>query len=317
MSVIKNGTTVASILYGGVDISSGFYSSVEVFTGDGYEIIQESAFLQTDRSIVPPPYDADGYNYNASAPKKTAELTIALGDISDFDHISFDFDNVGSFNSYGYILGTATINETTVTIFNEINSSGKIDIDTSDLSGEYSLKLKLEAKSNSSYRSYYSQAVLTARNIRGVYQPETPVIDDGFELNSDISRTPPPYDADGYNYGAIAPTKTATYEFDFGNVSDYNTVTFTWQNYIDEDIFSINSYGEIYAKYTDYYGIDQYIYSANLVHVSNTTGTSTIDVSTITGDMKLRFTVYAKSASPSRGAVSRAVLKISDIQKSS
>lgn len=316
MAIIKDGTTVASITYNNTSVSTGLYDGTTVFTSDGYVVIQESAFLETDRSFVPPPYDADGYNYNASAPKKEAELTIVLGDITSYDHISFDFDNSGSSNSYGVISGTATINETTVMIFNGINQNGTIDVDTSDLSGEYSLKLKIEAKSNSSYRGYSSKSVLTVSNIRGVFNSSTPVIVDGFVIDSGTSRVPPPYDDEGYNYGGIAPTLTDSVEYNFGNVTTVNSVTFNWQNYIDENNFSWNNYGQIYAKYIDYYGIEQYIYSANLAQVSNATGTITIDTSNITGNLSLRFMVYAKSASSSRGAVSRAILKVSNVQTS-
>lgn len=307
MAVSYNTSPASTISYNTSSVSTGTYNGTTVFNGSGAVVILASATLQTDVSQVPPPYDEQGYNYNATAPKKEADLSISLGDITSYSSISFDFTNDGSFNGYGYIRGTATINNTTIVIFDSINQTGTRIIDTSDLSGEYALRIHIEAKSNSSYRGYTTKAILNMTNICGNTGSVTPPVTNVFSIDSGTSQVPPPYDAQGYNYGGTAPAKSESYELELGDVTSKSSLTFTWYNY-DGDNHSGNGYGTIYGGYYDLDGIYQYLFNTP----GDTTGSVTIDLTSATGLKTIRFTVYAKSLSSYKNYTSNAVLKVSE-----
>lgn len=312
MAITYNGTAIADVTYNSTSIDSATYNETQIYTRSGYVVILANATLQTDESKVPPPYDSEGYNYNDHAPKKEADLSIPLGDITSYNHISFDWDNSKSYNAYGDVLGTASIGDTTKTIFTSVDSNGTVDIDVSELSGEYALRIHIEAQSRSSYRGYTTKTVLDMTNIRGVYSAITPVDSNKFLLDSGESYVPGPYDTQGYNYGSEAPTLTKTYTLDLGDVSSKSSLSFNWATYADDD-HSENDYGQVYAKYVDLNGEEQYLFNKTLSAITDTTGSVTISLSAYTGSKSLIFTVYARSRSSYRWYLSRSLLSVTNI----
>ena len=311
MAITYNGTNISSIEYDDNHVSSVSYDGTTVYTESGSVLILESASLETDISVVPPPYDENGYNYNDQAPKKTNTLSIPLGDITSYNCISFEWNNDGTYNAYGIVKGTVTINETTTELFDTINESKKTYIDVSDLSGEYSLRFYVEATSKSSYRGYVSKTALSIKNIYGVYESIQPE-DNSFVVDSGTSVVPPPYDENGYNYSSIAPEKEEQHIFDLGNVTSKTTFTFDWSNYKDDE-HSLNGYGQIYAKYVDLNGLDVYLFNKSLSEEEDLSGSVTIDLTNFTGNKSIIFKVYAKSESSYRGNSSRSMIYISNI----
>jgi hypothetical protein len=317
VSIQYNGTTIEGLSYNSIDVEAAFYESTQVYARTSSVLILASTTLQTETSVVPPPYDENGYNYNASAPKKTATLSVPLGDITSYNSITFRWDNEGSGNAYGDISGTVKVGEITKNLFSGLNASGEVTLDVSSLSGEYALRFDVEAQSRSSYKLYRSTAVLNLYNICGVTgSAPTPVpTGDSFSLNTGISVVPGPYDADGYNYSGSAPAKTDSHTLTV-DVTDKNTLTFAWSSNIsdDDEEKSRNDYGNISAKYVDPYGSEQYLYNKSQNQkTDDITHYESIDVSAFSGNISLEFTVYAKSASSYRGYSSRAVLYVTNI----
>lgn len=316
MGITYNSANVLNVTYNSATVTSVTYNSATVFNGGGSTVILASAFLETDVSQVPPPYDEGGYNYNSQAPKKEADLSIPLGDITNYNVVAFEFNNDDSINTYGEISGSATIGTIVVPIFNNLNQNGTISIDTSSLSGEYALRIHIEAKSWSSYRWYSTKAVLHMATIRGIASGSAPGSSSHIQIDSGESYVPGPYDSDGYNYGGIAPAKYEEQTIDIGDVTNKTTVTISWANWYDtyttlgeqERILATNDYGRIYATYTDQYGTEQFIYDKAYIGVDLDSGSITIDVTNNTGHLNITFRVYAKSESNYEWYRSRAVL---------
>ena len=310
MAVTYNSTAVSDISYNSNDISEGTYNGTTVFTDNQSVLIIESYHLETETSVVPPPYDEGGYNYSATAPEKTAGASLDLGDITNYNYITFEWNNKDSGNAYGDIKGWVIIYGVRLDLFtNIIYNQDRIfaAIDVSELTGSQMMDIHLSAKSRSSYRGYNSKAVLNLYNICGstapTPEPETDYSD--FTLDSGISVVPGPYDENGYNYNATAPTKEETYTLNLGDVTGLSEVSFHWDN-----AGTGNGYGDVYAKYKGLDNNDVILFRNNEYAGY---GDVTIDLTSYTGSKSILFTVYAKSRSSYRGYTSNATLNVSNI----
>ena len=316
MAITYNSTAVSDISYNSNDISEGTYNGTTVFTDNQSVLIIESYHLETETSVVPPPYDEGGYNYSATAPEKTALASLDLGDITNYNYITFEWNNIGTANGYGDFNGWVIIDGVRLDLFNNvIYNQDRISatIDVSSLSGSQMMDIHLSAKSRSSYRGYVTRASVNLYNISGstapTPEPETDY--SNFTLESGDSRVPGPYDENGYNYNGTAPTKTETYILNLGDVTDLSEVSFHWDN-----TGSAQGYGDVYAKYkglddSDVILFKKTVEGAGDVNVSY--GDVTIDLTSYTGNKSIVFTVYAKSRSSYRGSVSHVTLNVSNI----
>lgn len=306
MAITYNGTSVAVLSYNTTPISQATYNTTPVYASGN--ILIESYSLATDSSMVPPPYDENGYNYNATAPEKTAFASLDLGDITAYTQITFEWDNEGSSNSYGDISCWAIIHGQRVDVYSNTFSGTRrftATIDVSSLSGNQTMDIHLSAKSRSSYRGYISRATINMYNISAssgaIPDPGTTLAD--FTVDSGVSVVAPPYDANGYNYNATPSAQSNTYTLTI-DTTDKNSLTFNWNN-----TGSTNSYGTNYGKYTDIDSNDVILFEDSI----SGSGSVTIDISSYTGSQSIVFTAYAKSNSSYSGNQSRAVLNIKNI----
>lgn len=153
-----------AIFLNATDLNSVSYSDVEVFRKNVSRLIVSEVSAQTTESQVPGPYDSNGYNYSASAPKVDTWLNIDLGDVSGYDSLVFDWDNEGSGNAYGTVEGKISQwNGEDIDLYNGLNHSGSVTLPLYE--GVTQLNIYLWAKSGSSYRYYTSHAHITLRNV--------------------------------------------------------------------------------------------------------------------------------------------------------
>lgn len=71
------------------------------------------------------------------------------------------------------------------------------------------------------------------------------------------SRVPPPYDSNGYNYSASAPTVSQSLVIPLDDIGEYDTLTFSWDN-----AGSGNAYGMIRGVISNWNGEDIDLYSS-------------------------------------------------------
>lgn len=142
---------------GGIESDLGTRLDIDAFT------------LDSGESKVPPPYDAEGYNYDGTAPTKQESVQKSLGDLTQYNQLALVWDNQGSGNGYGEIYAKITIAGTDYTIFSGSSYyAGNIvtKIDITNVAGSQTATFKVYARSDSHYRGYTSQAVL---NIKSIY----------------------------------------------------------------------------------------------------------------------------------------------------
>lgn len=80
------------------------------------------------------------------------------------------------------------------------------------------------------------------------------------------SRVPPPYDSNGYNYSASAPTVSQSLVIPLDDVGEYDTLTFSWDN-----AGSGNAWGMIRGVISNWNGEDIELY-----HSLNQSGTMSL-----------------------------------------
>ena len=139
----------------------------------GTKLAIENFTVESGESQVPPPYDSEGYNYNAQAPVKQDSTTRSLGDLTSYTQLAVVWDNVGSGNAYGEIYGRITIDSTDTNLFQASNMGCSIyngnivtKINISSITGQQTATFKAYARSDSNYRGYTSESVL---HIKGIY----------------------------------------------------------------------------------------------------------------------------------------------------
>lgn len=309
MSITYHNTQIMTLALNQTDVQTGTYHSILVFQKNGVVDIY-SSFTISAFSVAPPPYDDNGNNYDTPAPLSTEEKTINLGDVTNYDYIVFKWNNEGSFVPYGMCKATATIGEQEITLFNGSgNSRQKTKIDVKDLSGVYSIKFKVYAKSNSSYRGYGCSSVLNIEYVQGmVGSGETPtgVTFPDFQVGKVDSFAPPPYvsPTEQYNINGYegAPVY-ATHILELGDVTNYNTLSFTWDTWDPDDPDDpttkagsgynsrIVAYYEDPTSHQRVYLFDETTHSMN----NRMTDTATVDLSQLSGTAQFKITVGAIS----------------------
>ena len=133
------------------------------------------------------------------------------------------------------------------------------------------------------------------------------VLHAGFTLDSSESRVPGPYDENGYNYNGSAPQKRKD-EIIVLDVTDYSSISFTWNN-----DGSGNAWGTVWARVEPTVGGEVQEDTEIFDTAASSTGTTTIDTSSWTGNVSFKFEVYAHSESAYGSYTSRTVLNAGDI----
>ena len=175
MGIIFNFDPVTGIVTFNAEdvVDKVIYKGTTVYDRNPAYVISEYETALTSDSVVPPPYDENGYNYNASAPEETVTIEIDMGaSYMSYDYLEFDWDNEGSGNAYGDIEVWVNWNEDNpgvlkkVTIFkNELHASGSVKLPLYN-GRDQQVTFHLSAKSLSSYRYYTSFTAFTMRNVR-------------------------------------------------------------------------------------------------------------------------------------------------------
>ena len=309
MSITYQNTQILTLAYESVDVSTATYSSQIVFQRNASIDIYGS-FTISASSVAPPPYDENGNNYDTPAPLATDEKTISLGDVTNYDYIVFKWNNTGSYVPYGSCSATATIGEETITLFDQAGSAKqKTKIDVKDLSGVYSIKFKVTAKSNSTYRGYGCGSTLNVEYVQGIIGTgETPtgVSFPNFQVGKVDSFAPPPYvsPTEQYNINGYegAPVYE-TYTLDLGDVTNYSTLTFTWDSWDPDDpddptTKTGSGYNSrVVAYYEDPLSHQRVYLFDETTHGMNNrmTDTATVDLSQLSGSVQFKVTVGAIS----------------------
>lgn len=165
MAITYQSEQPKAISLNGTDLNSVSYHGAEVFRKNVSRLVVSEISAETADSRVPPPYDSNGYNHSGTAPTVNKTLTIDLGDTTGYDTLTFSWDNEGSGDSYGYIMGKVSNwnGEDVVLYDDELHQSGNISLPL--YAGVTQLNIYLEARSDSSYQYYVSCAHITLRNV--------------------------------------------------------------------------------------------------------------------------------------------------------
>lgn len=316
MAVSYQNTTITGISYQSTNISQGYFGSTLVFSSSGSDLILDYFHLETDVSVIPRPagvWDTPYTNNDpsASAPEKTATDYISLGDITSYDGVTFNWNNDGSYNSYGSIycdisvvdMENIEVEGTKVRLYTTLQGFGYKTINLQSLSGSYKLKVVLYAKSFSNYSGYSSKATVTLSAISGVIGGIVPPlarrVTPDFSMISSIS-APGPYDENNYNYNWSGGTDTDTITVDLGDVTDSNELVFEWASMSDEVGTSIGFGGEAKASYTNMSNTEVNMFSINTAgtHINN--GRVVIDLTGVTGQKSITFKTTAYGCNPYR-----------------
>lgn len=308
MAVSFNGTTLTGLYLNGSAATTASFNGTTVFAGSTEEVIVSTKTVRSGVSVAPPPYNSEGYNVDTLPPEATKMEQISF-DASTFHKITFEWDNKGSVNSYGEISAYVVLRGTRYNLYSDLDKSGKIEINTSSLSGTQTLDIFAVAKSLSAYSGYISESVVNLKNVIGHTQGVTPTPEViSFTLDSGTSSAPPPYDENGYNYNDAAPELKVEKHITV-DVTDKNTLTMNWQRgaACNDDYGIISCSWGINESYTNLFRKtnQDYDYDAD--------NSQTRDVSSMTGNITLDFYVEAQSLSPYRGWNSRSVLQVDSI----
>ncbi len=165
MAIAYQNQQPKAISLNGTDLNSITYSNAEVFRKNVSRLVVSEISAETADSRVPPPYDSDGYNHSGTAPTVNETLTIDLGDTTGYDALTFSWDNEGSADAYGYIMGkVSNWNGEDIMLYDdELHQSGNVTVPL--YAGVTQLIIYLEARSDSSYQYYISRANITLRNV--------------------------------------------------------------------------------------------------------------------------------------------------------
>ena len=328
MSITYENTQITTLTYGNESVNTATYHNVVVFQRNASVDIY-GAFTISASSVAPPPYDENGYNYNEAAPLSATEQTINLGDITNYDYIVIKWDNEGTYVPYGIVSATATINEQSVTLFNGGGyAKSKTKINVSELSGTYSLKVKVTAKSSSPYRGYACRSMINVSYVQGMIgsgEPPAGVTFPDFTVGTAVSYAPPPYRGsdftEQYNiYGDCGAPQYITHTLDLGDVTNYSTLTFTWDTWNTNDPTDVNkAWSGIGSRVVAYYEDPKTHNNVSLfddeTHSSSNriTDDVTIDLSQLSGNASLKVTVGAISGNDYRPYGANCILYVTDI----
>lgn len=327
MAVSYQDTTITGITYQEASITEGYFDSTLVFSSSYTDLILDRYYLETEMSQVPPPYDNNGYNYGGTPPTKTAIGYINLGNITNYDGVTYNWNNEGSFNSYGLMYCDISIVDSEdvevegskIRLYNDLQGFGYKTMSLEGLSGTYKLKVELYAKSNSPYRGYCSKATVTLTDIRGVVggivPPSGVKVTDDFEMQSYITN-PGPFDENDYNYNWSGWYDKDEVVVNLGDVTSYTELVFEWLSIGNDPVYCTwtGPGGEARASYKLTSGESTIIYSVSSVYgETRNNGRVVIDLSEVTGQQTLTFTTYAYGCSPYRYYGTRTVLNIKDM----
>lgn len=324
MSITYHNTQIMTLAFNQTDAQTATYNDVLVFQKNGVVDIYNS-FNISAFSVAPPPYDENGNNYDTPAPLDEMEKTISLGDVTNYNYITFKWNNENSYVPYGSVTATATINDTTVTLFNGSGySKANTKIDVSNLSGVYSIKFKVSAKSSSTYRGYSCRSVLNVEKVCGIVgsgEPTPGVTFEDFKIGPATSFAPPPYSEGGYNiYGNNGLPAYAYHTIDLGDVTNYNTLSFTWDTWNTADPTTGDKAGSGYlsriaAWYEDPNTSQKvYLYDDTSHNSSNRlTDSASIDLSQLSGLKSVTITIGAYSGNDYRYYGASNVLYVTSI----
>lgn len=122
-------------------------------------------------SVVPPPYDQDGYNYDNDPPQMTSSETISISeDLTDYDELKIIWNDARSSNGYGTIRSSVTIGSASGSLYSlgdpnpssgvsDLNGDIITTIDISNITGTQNVVISNYAHSSSPYRYWGSRAV--------------------------------------------------------------------------------------------------------------------------------------------------------------
>jgi hypothetical protein len=134
-------------------------------------------------------------------------------------------------------------------------------------------------------------------------------LEEGFTVDSGISRRPGPYDSEGYNYdeSIVTPSKTETAT---------RSLTKSLTNYTEMNIIwnmqgSSNDYGDVYSKVT-IAGNEFTLFEA-YSNIINGDIVTTLDITNITGEQSITVKNYAYTRSSHKNFTSQAVTNIKGI----
>ena len=150
--------------------------------GDSYFgqlVFDGNVQIDSGVSVVPPPYDENGYNYDDAAPQMTQSQTITISeDLTDYTTMKIVFDNVGCSNGYGEVYSNATIGSVSGMLYRIGQSPNFVQgitvydgvivctIDITNVTGVQNVVISNYAYSSSPYRYWNSRAVT---NIYKIY----------------------------------------------------------------------------------------------------------------------------------------------------
>lgn len=175
MSISFNTHEINSVNYNGVELNDLTYNGVHVL--ESGTLIASGIKIDSGVSVVPPPYDSEGYNYGGNAPLKEAEIRNSLSPVLPMESntvVAIRANNKGSWNSYGGLNYWVNVREGSYRTDNidlffknneddEIIVYSPIDPLKQTING---YTVHVDAKSNSSHRTFISQAVMEISYIK-------------------------------------------------------------------------------------------------------------------------------------------------------
>lgn len=175
MSISFNTHEINGVNYNGVELNDLTYNGVHVL--ESGTLIASGIKIDSGVSVVPPPYDSEGYNYSGEAPLKEAEISNSLSPVLPMESntvVAIRANNKGSWNSYGELNYWVHIQEggyhtDNVDLIFKNNRDDEMIVYTEiDPLKQYinGYTVHVDAKSSSSHRTFISQAVMEINYIK-------------------------------------------------------------------------------------------------------------------------------------------------------